>query len=302
VEKENVPSLQGKTKLYGIFGYPIGHSLSPLMHNTAFAHYELDAVYLPFAVHPAHLEIAVKSIAALPIHGVNVTIPHKQAVMAWLDDVSPEARLIGAVNTIHLRDGRLHGYNTDGIGFLRSLEEAGSQVDDRTVILLGAGGAARAIAVQLCLSGIRRLYLANRTPTRAQELAAFLKKNIPHADISVVSMGESSLATHLPYTDIVVNATSIGMHAYDPMILPSTELGPRHLVCDIVYRPLHTPLLRAAQRQGARTVDGLGMLLHQGAKAFEIWTERAFPIPLIKARLLLALAEQPTASSPQHKG
>jgi shikimate dehydrogenase len=302
VEKENVPSLHETTMLYGIFGYPIGHSLSPLMHNTAFAHHGLDAVYLPFAVDPGHLESAVKSVAALPIHGVNVTIPYKQAVMAWLDDVSPEARLIGAVNTIHLRDGRLHGYNTDGIGFLHSLEEAGSPVEDRTVMLLGAGGAARAIAVQLCLSGIRRLYLANRTPGRAEALAAFLKQNIPHADISVIAMGESSLAAHLPHTDIVVNATSIGMHAHDPMILPSTELGPRHLVCDIVYRPLHTRLLREAQRQGARTVDGLGMLLHQGAKAFEIWTAHAFPMLLIRERLLLALAEQPTASSPQRKG
>jgi shikimate dehydrogenase len=301
MRKEPVPSFHGQTKLYGIFGYPIEHSLSPLMHNTAFAHHGLDAVYLPFAVHPAHIEIAVKSIAALPIHGVNVTIPHKQAVMAWLDDLSPEARLVGAVNTIQLRDGRLHGYNTDGIGFLRSLAEAGSQVEDRTVMLLGAGGAARAIAVQLCLASIRRLYLTNRSPTRAEELAAFLKQNFPHADISVIIMGESSLAAHLPHTDIVVNATSIGMHAHDPMILPSSELGPRHLVCDIVYRPLHTLLLRAAQRQGAGIVDGLGMLLHQGAQAFEIWTAHAFPISLIRERLSFALAKQPTASSPQRK-
>lgn len=291
-------SLYGNTALYGIFGYPIGHSLSPLMHNTAFAHHDIDAVYLPFAVHPDHIEMAVKSITALHICGVNVTIPHKQAVMAWLDELSPEARLIGAVNTIHLQDGRLHGHNTDGIGFLRSLEEVGSEVAGQTVMLLGAGGAARAIAVQLCLSGIRRLYLANRTPTRADELAAFLKQNLPHTDISVVSMGEVSLAAHLPHTDIVVNATSVGMHPPAPMVLPVTELGPQHLVCDIVYRPLHTPLLQAAQRQGARTVDGLGMLLHQGAKAFEIWTERTFPMPLIRARLLEALAEQPIASSP----
>jgi shikimate dehydrogenase len=296
-----VPSFHETTLLYGIFGYPIGHSLSPLMHNTAFAHHGLDALYLPFAVHPTHLEIAVKSIVALLIRGVNVTIPHKQAVMPWLDEVSPEARLIGAVNTIHLRDGRLHGYNTDGMGFLRALEEAGSDVAGRSVMLLGAGGAARAIAVQLCLSGIRQLHLANRTPTRAAELARFLKQNVPHADISVVSMGASSLAAHLPHCDIVVNATSVGMHPGDPMVLPSTELGPRHLVCDIVYRPLHTPLLRAAQRQGARTVDGLGMLLHQGAKAFEIWTEHAFPLALIRARLLEALGEQPTAGYPPYK-
>jgi len=114
-------------------------------------------------------------------------------------------------------------------------------------------------------------------------------------------MGESSLASHLPHTDIVVNATSIGMHAHDPMIFPAIELGPRHLVCDIVYRPLHTLLLRVARHQGASTVDGLGMLLHQGAQAFEIWTSRAFPISLIRERLLLALAEPPTVSAPQHK-
>jgi shikimate dehydrogenase len=291
-------SPRGQTRIYGIFGYPIGHSLSPLMHNAAFAHQGLDAVYLPFAVHPAHLKVAVKSITALHICGVNVTIPHKQAVMAWMDELSPEARLIGAVNTIHLRDGRLHGYNTDGIGFLRALEEVGSDVVGRTVMLLGAGGAARAIAVQLCLSGIRRLLLANRTPTRAEDLAAFLKQNIPHADIIVVAMGESSLAVHLPDADIVVNATSVGMHPHDPMLLPSTALSPQHLVCDIVYRPLHTPLLHAAQRQGARTVDGLGMLLHQGAKAFEIWTDRAFPLALIRTRLLEAVGEQLDISSP----
>jgi shikimate dehydrogenase len=211
--------------------------------------------------------------------------------MAWIDELSPEARLIGAVNTIHLRDGHLHGHNTDGLGFVRALEEAGGEVGGRTVMLLGAGGAARAIAVQLCLGGIRQLYLVNRTTTRAEELAAFLKRNIPHTDISVVSMGESALAAHLPHVDVVVNATSIGMHADDPMILPATEIGPQHLVCDIVYRPLQTSLLRMAQRQGARTVDGLGMSLHQGAKAFEIWTNHTFPVSLIRAQLLEALAE-----------
>jgi shikimate dehydrogenase len=287
--------------LYGIFGYPIGHSLSPLMHNTAFSHHGIEAVYLPFAVHPAHIEIAVKSIAALQMGGVNVTIPHKQAVLTWMDELSPEARLIGAVNTIHLRDGRLHGYNTDGTGFLRALEEVDCAVAGRTIMLLGAGGAARSIAVQLCLSGIGRLLLANRTRTRAEDLAAFLKQTNPHADISVVTMGESSLAAQLLDTDIIVNATSIGMHPHDPLLLPSTALSPQHLVCDIVYRPLQTPLLRAAAQQGARTVDGLGMLLHQGAKAFEIWTGYAFPLALIRARLLEAVAEQPATRAPPQK-
>jgi shikimate dehydrogenase len=294
-------SHHGQTTLYGIFGYPIGHSLSPLMHNAAFAHHGIEGVYLPFAVHPAHLEIAVKSIAALQMGGVNVTIPHKQTVLAWMDELSPEARLIGAVNTIRLQDGRLHGYNTDGIGFLCALEEVGSAVVGQTVMLLGAGGAAHAIAVQLCVSGVGHLLLANRTLTRAEDLAAFLKQNFPHADISVVTMGESFLAAQLPHTDIVVNATSIGMHPHDPLLLPSTALSPQHLVCDIVYRPRQTPLIRAAERQGARTVDGLGMLLHQGAKAFEIWTGYAFPLALIRARLLEAVAEQPATSAPPQK-
>jgi shikimate dehydrogenase len=293
-------SFYAQTKLYGIIGFPIGHSLSPLMHNAAFAYHGIDAIYLPFSVHPVHLRSAVKSIVALQIGGVNVTIPHKQAVLAWMDELSPEARLIGAVNTIHLQNGRLHGHNTDGIGFLNALTEAGCAVAGQTVILLGAGGAARSIAVQLCLSGIRRLLLANRTLTRAQDLAAFLKQKVPHADISVITMGESSLATMLPHTDIVVNATSIGMHPEDPLLLPITALNSRHLVCDIVYRPLQTPLLRAAQQQGARTVDGLGMLLHQGAKAFEIWTACMFPLAMIRAQLLAAVTEEPaTCAQPQ---
>jgi shikimate dehydrogenase len=293
----NVPSHDSLTQLYGIFGFPIGHSLSPLMHNTAFAHHQLDAVYLPFGVHPGQLESAVKAINALQMGGVNVTIPHKQAVIPWLDELSSEARLIGAVNTIHWRDGRLYGYNTDGIGFLRALEESGCDVGGRTVLLLGAGGAARAIAVQLCLARIQRLYVANRTPGRAEELAAFLKESFPATDINVTAMGESYLSAHLPHIDIVVNATSVGMHPHDQLPLPVAELSSRHVVCDIVYRPLHTPLLRAAQRQGARIVDGLGMLLHQGAKAFEIWTERSFPLALVRARLLAALDEQPSNSS-----
>jgi shikimate dehydrogenase len=297
----NVQPIHHHTELYGIFGFPIGHSLSPLMHNTAFAHHQLDAVYLPFAVHPDQLETAVKSIGALQMRGINVTIPHKQAVMTWLDELSPEAQLIGAVNTIHLREGRLYGYNTDGIGFLRTLEEAGCDVGGRTVLLLGAGGAARAIAVQLCLARIHRLYLANRTQRRAEDLAASLKQSLPDADIHVTTMGESFLSAHLPHLDIVVNATSVGMHQHNHLPLPVAELGPQHVVCDIVYRPLRTPLLRAAQRQGARTVDGLGMLLHQGAKAFEIWTERSFPIALIRTRLLVALAEQPSSSSEPSK-
>jgi shikimate dehydrogenase len=282
------------TQLYGIFGYPIGHSLSPLMHNTAFAHHQLDAIYLPFAVHPTQIEIAVKAIRAFGMRGVNITIPHKRAVMAWLDELAPEARLIGAVNTIRRQGDRLCGHNTDGIGFVRSLVEAGAEVAGRAVLLLGAGGAARAIAVQLCLAGVRRLYIANRTPARADELAAALKQSFSHADISVVALAESSLSILLPHTEIVVNATSVGMHPHERLRFPFDALGPQHLVCDIVYRPLRTPLLEAAQAQGARTVDGVGMLLHQGAEAFELWTGRPFPLALVRAALLQVLTEQPT--------
>jgi shikimate dehydrogenase len=275
--------------VYGIFGYPIGHSLSPVMHNTAFAYHGLDAVYVPFAVHPGQIETAVKALQALQIRGVNVTIPHKQAVIPWLDELTPEARLIGAVNTIQLQDGRLIGHNTDGIGFLRSLEEAGAAVEGRSVLLLGAGGAARAIAVQLCLSQVRCLDIANRTRARAEELAAFLQQHLPGPAVSVLPLEGAPLAACLPHVDILVNATSVGMESADAAALPLTGLCPSQLVCDIVYRPRLTPLLRAAERQGARTVDGVGMLVHQGAKAFEIWTGRSFPIPLVRARLLEAL-------------
>jgi len=275
------------------------------MQNTAFAHHGLDALYLPFAVHPEHIETAVKALRALAIRGVNVTIPHKQTVMPWLDELAPEARLIGAVNTIHLQDGHLIGYNTDGIGFVRSLAEEGAQVTGQRVLLLGAGGAARAIAVQLCLSGVQQLYVANRTRARAEELAMSLMQSFPHANIRVMAMEEQAFTACLPDLDMVVNATSVGMqpHAGDgeavraSPLLPSTSLLPRHLVCDIVYHPQATPLLRAAQRQGARTVDGLGMLIHQGAEAFEIWTGRSFPLSLIRAKLLEALAKRTTPGS-----
>ena len=288
-------------ELYGIFGYPIGHSLSPLMQNTAFAYHGIDAVYLPFAVHPEHLETAVKALRALAIRGVNVTIPHKQTVMPWLDELAPEARLIGAVNTIHFKEGRLIGYNTDGIGFVRSLEEGGAQVTGQRVLLLGAGGAARAIAVQLCLSGVQQLYVANRTRARAEELATSLKQSIRHTHIRVIAMEEHALTACLPELDIVVNATSVGMRPHDPELLPATCLLPRHLVCDIVYHAQETPLLRAAKQQGARAVDGLGMLIHQGAEAFEIWTGRSFPISLIRAKLLEALAKRTTPGSPPER-
>ncbi|MBI3326832.1 MAG: shikimate dehydrogenase [Nitrospinae bacterium] len=288
-------------ELYGIFGYPIGHSLSPLMQNTAFAYHRLEAVYLPFAVHPEDIETAVKALKALAIRGVNVTIPHKQTVVPWLDELAPEARLIGAVNTIHLKDGHLIGYNTDGIGFVRSLAEGGAQVTGQRVLLLGAGGAARAIAVQLCLSGVQQLYVANRTRARAEELALSLQQSIPHANICVIAMEEHAFIACLPDLDIVVNATSVGMRPHDPELLPATSLLPRHLVCDIVYHPQDTPLLRAAQRRGARAVDGLGMLIHQGAEAFEIWTGRSFPLSLIRAKLREALAKRTTPGSPAEK-
>jgi len=283
--------------VYGIFGYPIGHSLSPVMHNTAFAYHGMDAVYVPFAVHPGQIEAAVKALRALQIRGVNVTIPHKQAVIPWLDELTSEARLIGAVNTIQLQGGRLLGHNTDGIGFLRSLEEAGAAVEGQRVLLLGAGGAARAIAVQLCLSRVRCLYIANRTRARAEELAAFLQGHLPGPRVSVLPLEGAALATCLPHVDILVNATSVGMESADTAPLPVTGLCPSQLVCDIVYRPRLTPLLQAAQYRGARTVDGVGMLVHQGAKAFEIWTGRSFPIPLVRARLLEALEARGSGSA-----
>jgi len=286
--------IDGRTKVCGIFGCPVGHSLSPAMHNAAFAAAGLDYVYVPFPVAPEKLPQAVEAVRALEMAGVNVTVPHKEAVLPLLDELSEAAALIGAVNTIVNRSGRLYGDNTDGRGFLRSLEMGpGFLPAGKTALILGAGGAARAVAVQLALAGAGRLIIANRTPARALELTSFLNKRTgvetgaatwPGTPGGIA--GFTSLAEEFASSDLIVQATSIGLqHDAGWTGLPFDRMRPEQVVCDLVYKPPETSFLKAARRAGARAVNGLGMLLYQGALAFEMWTGVPAPVSVMQEAL-----------------
>jgi shikimate dehydrogenase len=268
--------INGSTVLHGIMGNPVGHSLSPAMHNSAFAALDLNAVYVPFPVHD--VAAAMTGFRALGVRGVSVTIPHKQAVIPYLDSIEPLAARIGAVNTLDIANGRISGHNTDWLGANRALEEK-MALPGKKIVLLGAGGSARAIGFGLLAAGAE-IILASRTPERGRELARTL--DCPWHPLA----GIGDLAA-----DCLVNATSVGM-------APHTEASPvpaRHLdrfavVMDIVYAPLQTRLLREAQAAGCQVVNGLAMLLYQGVAQFELWTGRPAPVDIMRESLLRALA------------
>lgn len=280
-------AISGRTRLYGILGYPIAHSFSPLMQTFAFQQHGLDCLYVPFPVPPERLPQAITGAVALGIYGLNVTIPHKEAIVDLLDDVSAEARFVGAVNTIVIRDGRTVGHNTDGIGFLQPLGDVEVALTSTSVCVLGAGGAARAIAMALLRAGCPLLTLVNRTYERAERLAAALQERFPAA---MVQCRAWTQAVHVVRdSSLVVNATAVGLHDDGTTLLPETCFRPEHLVYDIVYRPLYTPLLQAAQRRGARTIPGIEMLIGQGAEAFRLWTGLTFPTAAVRRLVQPAL-------------
>ncbi|GFN23285.1 shikimate dehydrogenase [Thermanaeromonas sp. C210] len=270
------------TRLVGLLGYPVAHSFSPQIHNAAFRALGLDWVYLAFGVEPSRLPAAVEGIRALGFAGANVTIPHKESIMAYLDEIHPLARLIGAVNTVVSREGKLLGYNTDAGGFLRSLEEAGVDPAGKRALILGAGGAARAVAFALAQARCAALTLANRTEDRAQELARGLGEAGFRA-VEVAPWEEGSLAGVIPEVDMVINTTSIGM-APDRERVPLDPglLRPRQVACDIVYNPPETAFLKGARLRGCLVISGLSMLLYQGAEAFTLWTGREAPVEVMR--------------------
>ncbi|HLT58103.1 MAG: shikimate dehydrogenase [Limnochordales bacterium] len=282
--------LSGEAAVVGIIGWPVAHSLSPRMHNRAFAHLDMNWVYVPFPVHPSELETAVRGLRALSVRGFNVTIPHKTAIVPLLDRLTPAAAAIGAVNTVINQDGYLVGDNTDGIGFVRSLrDEADFDPAGSRVVVLGAGGAARAVAFALADAGVTRLVIANRTPARAQELAAAVAR--PGLETGALGLDSPELREELAGADLLVQTTPAGMEGGSGAALPVPEnwLHPPLIVCDIVYTPPLTPLLAAARRRGLRIVPGWGMLLYQGAAAFERWTGRPPPVAIMRAALLEVL-------------
>ena len=277
--------VDGHTALAFLFGDPVSHSLSPAMHQAAFRALGLNAVYLPWGVTPARLPDAIRGLRSLQnFLGANLTIPHKEAVIPFLDGLTPDALSIGAVNTIIHEGELLRGDNTDAAGFLASLSPILPRaLTGSTAVLFGAGGAARAVALGLAQAGCGRLRILNRSRERAEELAAAVTRHVPACGVSAAPLdSDTRLDTE---ADLVVNTTAVGLHPSDPPLFVYESLDARAVVCDLIYRPPETPLLAAARRRGCRTLNGLGMLLEQGALAFERWTGRPAPRAIMRAVL-----------------
>lgn len=260
--------------VYGIIGYPVEHSLSPLMHNAAFKALGVDAVYQLFPLREGELDKFFDDLhkASSPIFGLNVTVPYKEKAMSYMDSLAPLAQKIGAINTIVIpRDRKLIGYNTDAPGFLTHLSELGFKAGGKKIAILGAGGSARAILTTLCMIPERpaSIKIYNRTASRAEELLAELGSRI---DMSIVESVMSIDDLNIDLADLLINTTSVGMHKNDPPLVEAGLLRPHMLVYDLIYNPKETKLLQIARQQGARTANGLEMLFYQGVLALQHWT------------------------------
>ena len=283
-------TVNGKTRVCAIIGDPVEHSLSPVMHNAAFKKLGLNLVYVAFTVTSTELKTAVLGAKSLGLKGLNVTMPHKNAVMNYLDAVDSTAKSIGAVNTVLNNQGKLIGYNTDGSGAMIALQENGVDPEEKKLVLLGAGGAAKAIAYQAA-QDVEELVILNRTPEKAKKLAEALKSF--GAKVKAGTLSSKVLEEKLPTTDILVNATSVGMHPdVDISPVPSDLLHSDLSVMDIIYNPLETKLLKDAKSAGAKVVSGIEMLLYQGAVAFEIWTNCPAPVEVMREAALNELEKQ----------
>ncbi len=276
--------ISGKTKIYGIFGYPVEHTFSPGMHNAAFKKLGMDACYVPFAVHPDHLVDAAKALIPLGLCGLNITVPHKEKIIPYLDDLSEEAQLIGAVNTIEVKEGRLIGHNTDGRGFLRSLKEQ-AKFDPRgeKFLFIGSGGAARAVGFSLALAGAKKIIICDIDMQKADLLAQDIKEK---TGVDTGTIDREALAAHAAGAGCLINATPLGLKRSDPLPLPGDCIHKHQLVCDLVYNPPETHFLKAAKARKAKRLAGLGMLLFQGVIAFEIWTGDKAPVSVMKSALM----------------
>ena len=276
-------------QVFGVFGDPIGHSLSPAMHNAAFSALGMDCIYHAFRVQPEKLEKAILGAEAMGFGGLNLTVPLKEkALMIGTIKLDPLAKRIGAINTVVFgKSGEIVGYNTDGLGTKKALLEAAVEIKGSKIVIVGAGGAARAIAFQLASDGAD-IVIANRTEEKAIELA----RNISSATFPGKIKGTelSELKTLLTETDVLINTTILGMHPdTDNTIATAEDLHSKLTVFDIVYNPLETRLLREAKAAGAKTVSGISMLVYQGAEAFKLWTGVEPPVELMKKTVLEAL-------------
>jgi shikimate dehydrogenase len=273
--------LSGKTKICGIIGDPVEHTISPAMQNAAFRAGGVDFVYLPFRVKREDLEKAIQGMRALNIRGLNVTIPHKVAVMPFLDIIDHLAEKIGAVNTIVNEAGVLKGYNTDASGFLNALSSEKIDPSGKRAVILGSGGAARSVACSLAEKG-SVLTILNRHLNSAVDLADRIHGYSANR-VEALEMTENNLRQSLEKADILVNTTSLGMTPEVELSpVPSNLIKPGTIVFDIVYNPLRTRLLREAENRGARVITGIEMLIRQGAAAFELWTGEKAPLEIMR--------------------
>ena len=272
--------ISGTTKVIAIFGWPVEHSLSPAMHNAAFQEMGLDFCYVAFPIRPEGLAAAVDGAHALGLHGMNITVPHKEAIMPLLDKVSPESSFIGAANTVVLHNTKLVGHNTDGRGFMRSLEEEGIEAKDKRVLLLGSGGASRAVAWALGEAGAG-IHIHSRNNDTASRLVHDLSINFK--GVQLVEDLEDAAAE----ADIVLNATPLGLKQNDPLPIDLALIKDSQVAIDLIYKP--TPFLEAAREKGCRALDGRGMLLWQGVLASEIWTGQVPPVETMRKVLFSTL-------------
>lgn len=279
-----ISGVTGKTKLLGVIGNPLSHSISPQLHNTLSKHMNIDAVYVPFEVKKENLSDAIKGLRALNVAGFNVTIPYKNDVMEYIDEFSREAELIGAVNTVKNENGKLYGYNTDVSGFVRSFkEESGIDLKGKKAVLLGAGGASRAIAVGLAFEGVSRISIINRTISKAEQIANIINNNTLTV-AECFCTNDLKVPEVLREGDIIINTTSLGMFPDiegTPVNFPF-EFTKGQVLYDVIYNPAKTRFLMEGEKQGLKTVNGLGMLIYQGIQAYEIWMDVKVPERLIK--------------------
>ncbi|HHW03091.1 MAG TPA: shikimate dehydrogenase [Thermoanaerobacterales bacterium] len=295
------------TRLAGVIGNPVRHSLSPIMYNTVFSALGLNCVYMAFEVEKENLEDAIRGIRGLGFMGINVTIPHKTGVIPFLDELSAEAEIIGAVNTIVNKNGKLIGYNTDSYGYEMALQEkVGISLKNRNVFVIGAGGAAHAIAGQSILSGASAVVITNRTFEKAKSLMDFLNGTFcrhhqnsgsdcdAKTRLETVPWGTDAWRNILHDMDIIVNTTSIGMNGRGDLAqdIPWNNIKKDAVFFDVVYTPIETSFLKEAIRLGHRAVSGLYMLIYQGAKAFELWTGKKPPIELMEKTLVAHFSEK----------
>jgi shikimate dehydrogenase len=283
-------AISGKTQVCGVIGDPIEHTLSPTIHNAAFNDLKLDFVFLAFNVKAAELENAMRGMQGLGIHGLNVTMPHKSTVIAYLDEVDSTVKFLGSANTILNKDGKLYGFNTDGTGALKALRENGvEKLSEKEVLLLGAGGAAKAIAFSLAKE-VGELVVLNRAAEKAKRLAEALGRTL-NKKVVGGALSPDTIAENLQDSDVLINATSVGMHPEaDQSVVMSQLLRSDLTVLDIVYNPVETKLAKAAKAAGAKVISGVEMLIYQGAASFEIWTGRSAPIEVMRLAALNKLS------------